>query len=243
VLIVTGIVLALGVSYLVRGGDGNYFLYALLPAIMLSQSAAFRRLQAAPVALALTLACLPALALFQAGYSFVSGSWTPGTRALDANFSNSWKQINRENRGVLAYAGLGEIGQYLKDAPVLPRVAGLIDDGNVMFRLPARYEDLAMISYSRPEYVESTLGILRFMHAQKIGYLILPFSERDPRLPRATPEVTEASNLIESMIGVRRLDDQRYYLLDLSKVPSTEWTRVLEPLSEVSANATEKPEK
>lgn len=242
-LIATGLVLALGISYHARGSDGNYFLYALLPAIMISASAAFRRLEAAPVALAVTLACLPAFALFQAGYSFVSGSWTPGTRALDTNFTRSWKQMNQQNQSILARAGLGEIGRYLKSAPTLPRVVGLIDDGNIMFRLPARYEDLTLISYSRPEYVETTPGFLRFMHAQGIGYLILPFSELDPALPRSVPHITQASDIIESMAGVRRIDDWRYYLLDFSRVSSAEWTRVLGTLSEVSADAARKPEK
>ncbi len=242
-LIATGLVLALGISYLVRGSDGNYFLYALLPAIMISASAAFRRLEAAPVALAATLACLPAFALFQAGYSFVSGSWTPGTRALDANFTRSWKQMNQQNRSILARAGLGEIGRYLKSAPTLPRAVGLIDDGNIMFRLPARYEDLTLISYSRPEYVETTPGFLHFMHAQGIGYLILPFSELDPALPRSVPQIARASDIIESMAGVRRVHDQRYYLLDFSRVSAVEWTRVFGTLAEVPADAPGKPEK
>lgn len=241
VLMATGLILALGISYLVRGSDGNYFLYALLPAIIISASAAFRKLDAAPVALAVTLACLPAFAVFQAGYSFVSGSWTPGTRALDTNFTRSWKQMNQQNWGVLARAGLLDIARYLKSAPTLPRVVGLIDNGDIMFRLPARYEDLTMIGYSRPEYVNSATGLLHFMHAQKIGYLILPFSERDPGLPPGAPPLTKASSLIESMAGVRRIDDQRYYLLDFSQVSSAEWARVFEALAETHADANGKP--
>ncbi|MFI4971005.1 MAG: hypothetical protein ACHP7D_12440, partial [Lysobacterales bacterium] len=105
-LIATGVVLAVGVGYPVRGSDGNYFLAALLPAILVGATAAFTRLAATPRALAVALACLPAFALFQASYAFVSAGWWPGTRTFDLDLSRNWHDTRRARWGKLEYAGM-----------------------------------------------------------------------------------------------------------------------------------------
>jgi hypothetical protein len=77
----TAFVLATAIGYRERGGDGNYFLAGLVPGILLAANAAFARSEDSTRRA--MLACLPAFALFQATYSFVSAGWTPGTRAFD----------------------------------------------------------------------------------------------------------------------------------------------------------------
>lgn len=216
-LMLTGLVLAVAIRYHFRGSDGNYFLYALIPGIVMAASFAFRRLEHAPPLYACVLACLPCFALFQAGYSFVSGAWTPGTRALDTDFSRSWKEAREINGRMLEDGGVSLISRHLKSLDSLPRVVGRGED-HYMFRLPARYEDLAMISYSRPDYTSTADGLLHYMFEYDIDYLVLPNASTEVlSLPeQATAE--RAASMLARLQGTTILHDERYYMLDISGV-------------------------
>lgn len=225
-LIVIGAVLAMGNRYIVRGGDGNYFLYALLPAIIMSGGAAFGRLASAPRAFAMALACLPAFALFQAGYSFVSGAWTPGTRALDLKLDMSWRDMRRARAGHLEWAGLTRINDYLREAQGVPRVTGAVEESAKNW-LAVRFEDAETIGYSRPEYVGSADGFRRFLDTQDIQYLILPLPDADREPPRVPGVVADVAAEFARTPGVRRVVDRRYELLDLSALDAAERARLL----------------
>lgn len=225
-LVAIGLALALGNRYLVRGGDGNYFLHALLPATILAGGAAFGRLAAAPRVFAIALACLPAFALFQASYSFISGAWTPGTRALDLKFGNSWRDLRRARAHKLDWAGLTQIAAHLRAADGEPRVIGAVES-EAMNWLPARFEDVATISYSHPDYVRTDAGLRRFLDRQRIAYLIVPLPDagrEPPWLPAAFAAfVAEARRTP----GARRVVDRRYELVDLSAVTAADRARLL----------------
>ncbi len=124
VLMATGIWLAVGMRYHERGSDGNYFLAALLPAILTGATALFTRLATAPRVFGVALACLPAFVLFQASYSFVSGGWWPGTRTFDLRLSRGWHDTRRLRWEKLEAAGLARIGEYLKRQTGAPRAVG-----------------------------------------------------------------------------------------------------------------------
>lgn len=71
-----------------RGSDGNYFLAALLPGLLLAANATLSRVRG--VARTAVLACIPAFALFQAAYAFASAGWATGTRAFDFDLARNW---------------------------------------------------------------------------------------------------------------------------------------------------------
>ncbi|HUD43900.1 MAG TPA: hypothetical protein VMR06_18095 [Dokdonella sp.] len=225
-LIAIGLVLATGNRYLVRGGDGNYFLYALLPAIILAGGAAFGRLATMPRAFAVALACLPAFALFQAGYSFVSGAWTPGTRALDLKFDTRWRDMRRRRADELEWAGLTRIGRHLREADGVPRVTGAVE-ANAKNWLPARFEDVETISYSRPDHTRSGDDLRRFIATHGIDYLIVPRPDIDREPPSVPAALASAAADLAQAPGVQRIVDRRYELLDLSGLDAAERARLL----------------
>lgn len=214
-LVATGAVLALAIGYGTRGSDGNYFLAALLPAILISAAAAFTRLASAPRAFAVALACLPAFVLFQASYSFVSGGWWPGTRTFDLDLTRSWHDTRHLRWDKLEYAGLRQIGEYLKQAPGKPRVVGYAEEP-ASFWLPGRFEYLRTLGYSRPAYVNDPQRFLDFLRDQHIDYLILPKASAPNELANVTPAVRAAAESLDADPDVRRIGDRNYRLLDLS---------------------------
>ncbi|MEO7064801.1 MAG: hypothetical protein ABI082_13640 [Dokdonella sp.] len=213
-LIATGTILALAMRYHVRGSDGNYFLAALLPAILVSAAAAFSRLTRAPRAFAIALACLPAFVLFQAGYSFVSAGWWPGTRTFDLDLTRSWHDTRPLRWIKLEQAGLRRIGEYLKRVPGTPRVVGYVEEP-ASFWLPARFEYLLTIGYSRSAYVDDPRRFTHFLRDQHIDYLILPNADVKEHAT-VTTAVRAAAATLAADPNVQRIDDRNYTLLDLS---------------------------
>lgn len=215
-LMATGAALAVGMRYHVRGSDGNYFLAAVLPAILVSATALFRRLASAPRVFAAALACLPAFALFHAGYSFVSAGWWPGTSVFDLDLARSWQDTRRLRWQKLQAAGLARIGEYLKQRPGLARAVGYAAEP-ASFWLPARFEHVATISFSRPEYAYDPQRFLGFLAEQSIDYLILPKAGApDPVASMLKPSMDAVATTLQADPDVRRIDDRDYFLLDLS---------------------------
>lgn len=218
VLIATGFALAVGNRYQVRGGDGNYFLFSLLPLIVWSGAAAFRRLACQPRVFAAVLACLPTFVVFQAAYSFASSAWTPGTRAFDLDFSKSPRGMRKMRAATLDRAGLSRIGAFLRELPHATRATGIVQT-TAQFWLPACFEDLLIVSYSRPEYVADARSIRRFLRERNVDYFImLREGVKTPPFLDVPAAVAEASRQLAALPGVRRMDDELYYLLDLSAV-------------------------
>ncbi len=213
-LATTGAVLAIGVRYHARGSDGNYFLYALLPAILLSAGALFRAGASRPLVLIAALACLPAFAAFQAGYAFISGGWTPGTRAFDFDLGRNWKGLRKQRPGVLAAAGLGAIGTRLQAEPDSARSVGYAHEP-ASFWLPGRFEHLATIGFSRPEYLADRDAFIGFLRAQSIRFLVLPLPGARESDDEVAPAVRAAWRLLEALPAVERIEDRDYTMLDL----------------------------
>lgn len=214
IMAATAFVLATAIGYRERGGDGNYFLAGLVPGILLAAHVAFAR-NTDTVRKAM-LACLPAFALFQATYSFVSAGWAPGTRAFDLALTRNWHDSRRQRWDILRNAGLERIGVHLKEAAAGTRIVGCVDEP-ADFWLPTRFEGLLVISYSRPEFVDTEAGFERFLRDQRIDGLILPKTTAVKNLAtRTTPAVMAVATRLERAPGVVRVDDRDYYLLDLS---------------------------
>ncbi len=219
-------VLAIGIRYLVRGGDGNYFLFGLIPAIILTAASAYRQITRSPTLMRGVLACIPAFVLFQAGYSFISGSWVTGTRAMDANFSRPFKEMRSSYARQLEYYGLTEIANYLKRMPGHPRAVGLIEVPAI-FLLPARYEDLALVSYSRSEYLENVAALLTFMHDQDICCIVLPAKKLETPMEPPFSAAWDVASILRGMSAGKVVVDRGYFMVDFSAATETDWLKTI----------------
>lgn len=216
-LIAVGLYVFFGVGTGVRGSDGNYFLFAVVPAILLSATAAFGRLDGQARLFAAALACLPAFVAFHASYSFVSAGWASGTLTFDGKLNRKWKDAGKTRRHELHAAGIERIGEYLGELPGSPRVVGsTLRSGG--YWLPARFESLSQIGFARPEYLANAAAFRRFLAMQGIRYLILPLpgvEMGDEAVPAAA---VDAAAELEALTGTKRLEDRQHYLLDFSAV-------------------------
>jgi hypothetical protein len=212
-LALCGLLMLFGISWAYRGGDGNYFLYALLPGLIVLAGIACSRLSISTVRV-IAVACLPFFIALQMAYSFTSAGWTPGTRAFDSHFGHGWRSLRSLRKQSMGEAGLAAISAHLAAAKSgLPRVVGYVQEPED-FLLPARFEHLVVVSYSRPEYLADSEHFLRFLRMAKIGYLILPLPGTEQKFA-PSPAVLEAARQWEQLPGIRRIDDARYTMLDL----------------------------
>lgn len=213
-LVATGAALALGIRYHVRGSDGNYFLAALLPGLLLAANAALSR--ARGIARTAVLACMPAFVLFQAAYAFASTGWVTGTRPFDIDMTRSWHDSRALRWATLRRAGMEKIGRHLKELHASTRTVGYAAEP-ASFWLPTRFENLLTVSYSRPEFVETEAALEGFLRDQHIEGLVLPqptvAANEYAQVPLAVAAVAAR---LEREPGVVRIDDRDYYLLDLS---------------------------
>jgi hypothetical protein len=152
------------------------------------------------------------------------------------NFSLHWKDLRRSSTEALGWYGLTEIGQHLKAAGGHARAIGLVQEP-VMFRIPARYEDLSLIAYSRPEYVADPWSMLSFMHKFRISYLILPAGRFDAGSFRAPPTMSAAAIDLQNMCASRIVEDRSYLMIDVSQVTEKDWQKALQRPDGARANA------
>lgn len=183
-LMLAGVVLALGWQYHSRGSDGNYFIAAVVPACVFGLAWAWRRSETAAAARNTLIAGVLLFAFFQAAYSFASAAWTPGTRSFDLDFSRGVRDSRKREQALIATAGLTEIADYLR-AHRPARVVGCVPF-NEATALPARVEDPSSILFSRPEYTRDFATLADYMRRFEIPYLVLPRLDVDkPYQPAA----------------------------------------------------------
>jgi hypothetical protein len=216
-LMTTGLVLLVGCRYQERGSDGNYFAIAALAATIFSAVAAFGCLAERPLARRVLTASALALALFQAGYSFVSAAWNPGTRAFDFDFTRGFHEYRQQRKRDFEQAGLAAIVEHLRSARRTPRAVGYLASGTLGFELPCTFEDLTTISFSHPEYFANADAFVRFLRTAHIDAIILPRKEAPKKAFDNMQRLAAWLPAIETMPNVQRFDDRSYTLLDLSK--------------------------
>lgn len=216
--ILAGLWLALGTRFLIRGGDGNYFLLPLALATLLAL-AWIGRITPAGRPTRVLLGALAAIAAWQASYSFVSAAWSqPGTRKLDLDFVRSPLDTRRTREASLKQFGLAEIDAHLRAQGRLARVVGVWPaDESGLHWLWARAEGLATISYSHPRFVLDADGFLAFVRLGKIDYLIVPMSGGVPKegeLPSGVRALLAGSDWRKATVLV----GERFALIDLHAI-------------------------
>jgi heme/copper-type cytochrome/quinol oxidase subunit 2 len=214
VLALTGVALLLGWRYGVRGSDGNYFIAAVVPAILVLFAAAWRAVAGQRVLQVTLLSCLAAFCAMQASYAFVSAGWAPGTRAFDLDFADSPRDRKQQDRHAFQASGLARIAEHLRAVPGLPHVVGYVS-GTAGFHLAATWEGLWSVGYSRPEYMQSEQAFLDYLREFDIHHVVLPNQFPDP-----DPTGVTSKAVFEAMEGLRRegrarvLVDREYTLYE-----------------------------
>jgi hypothetical protein len=214
-LMSTGFVLLVGCRYQERGSDGNYFAIAALAATIFGVAAAFGCLAERQLARRTLAASVLALALFQAGYSFVSAAWNPGTRAFDLDLTRGFHAYRQQRKHDFEQACLAAIAERLRSARQTPRVVGYLASGTLGFELPCTFEDLTTISFSHPEYFANANAFVGFLRAARIDAIILPRKEAPKKAFDNMQQLAAWLPAIETMSNVQRFDDRSYTLLDL----------------------------
>lgn len=173
--LLAGLMLALGVGHIVRGGDGNYLIVAIVVAVLAGLHAVARATRPLRGAQALVLGVLAATAAGQYAYSFACANWNePGTRPFDLDFTRSTFDTGTTVRARLASAGLADVAQALHELGGRSHLVGYVEPGELGYQLPARFEHLATISYSRPSYVADADTFRHFLSVACVDALILP---------------------------------------------------------------------
>jgi hypothetical protein len=142
-LMLSGLLVMFGIGYGVRGSDGNYFIAALVPAIIIGTNSFSRALPLRSMTRTIGAVCFFVFVAFQATYSFLSASWAPGTHALDTNFLHRGiHDFRKHNRALMMHSGLGKIEQRLRHLHRSSRVLDCLDE-SLSLRLPARVRRVA----------------------------------------------------------------------------------------------------
>jgi hypothetical protein len=228
-LLVTGFLLFACVGYAERGSDGNYFICAVIPAILIAGSGAAKSLHGSQGLRRTAEVCTAAFVALYASYSFVSASWTPGTRAWDLNFREDWRGAAALRERSLGAAGLQKIGDYLrqKAGPDVHVVGSTIETAGNW--LPVKYESIEQISYARPDYISSEENFRKFIGRFGIRYVIVPTpaeeAKANPNTAPTPPAVSQAVAELSKLDKVTTLEDRRHVLLDLSALTADELMR------------------
>ncbi|MDC8012037.1 hypothetical protein [Tahibacter soli] len=186
-LILAGAIVATAWRYNARGGDGNYFIAAIVPAVVVGVAILWPRVARHAALRAGATAALLAFALFQAAYAFCSASWITGTREFDLHFDRGPRDTRKLDRAAFETHGMARIAQYLRALPGAPRVVGCADFG-ASARLPARFEDLVTMSYTRRHYTDDAGELVAYMRRFDVPYLMLRRPTPESRRMKDTPE-------------------------------------------------------
>lgn len=219
-LVLAGIILMLCWGYQIRGGDGNYFIAGLVPAVLLGFAASWGTVSALPRARFIFVACVGAFCLFQAGYGFMSAAWTTGTRPFDLTLDRGIHEYRERERNVATYHGIARIADFLRAQHGAIHVVGYVDD-EPGFSLPAIFEGLADISYARRELVQDRALFLKYIVDTKVKYLIMPnagHASASDATKNISPMIANLRRELAANPAVHSIADSGYVMYDVSSL-------------------------
>lgn len=219
--LLVGLFLAVGVGHMFRGGDGNYLIVPVACAMLSGLVVADRAAKTWPAGRTLLFGTLMAASAMQFAYSLANSHWgEPGTRIFDLDFGRSTFDTKHQRDRILADTHADDIAAALAGKPPGYRVVGYLEKSAIGYWLPARYEHMESIVFSRPDYVTSAAGFRHFLGIARIEGLILPIDPRqEPRVHDGPRELIEH---LRRDPRVRSLRGARYELLDISALHADE---------------------
>ena len=174
-LMLTGFGVMLGWGYQVRGGDGNYFIAGLVPAMLIGMTAVWSRVFGSTLLRRSLIAVIAVFCLHHGAYSLISAEWATGTRTFDFDFTRSPRQFALESARLFRENGLARIEAHLRNEPNWPRVVGCTGlENSLGMRLSARFEDVGTVSFDRPEFTDTPANFIAYLTRSHIGYLLVP---------------------------------------------------------------------
>ena len=211
--VLCGAWLAIGQRYIERGGDGNYFMFAPVLAIVALVPEAMRlidRLRAGT----LLYGAIAVFATFHFGYAFVSANWAePGTRVWDLGFTRGVVDTPGTRRAYLGQVGVAGIDEWLaarpSTAPVL-RIVGTPPDIAFML-LRASYEPVEQVLFARNAYFQSGESFARYLATARIDGLIVPHDKAN--LPPHQNLVVAAAERWRVLPGASVVRGERFDLV------------------------------
>ncbi len=213
-VLAVGMLLALGVAYHYRGGDGNYLIAPLALGSIVTVACAAAVMRERPMLELSAFAGIVAACAFHALFSFANAAWsTPGTRSIDADFTRSPIDTRHLRRDELVAAGLAEFENWLRTAPRQLRVIGYAEREDQAYWLSARYESLGNLQFMRPELVYDAAGFARLLDLAAIDVVLLP-KAFDPR--RHARAVFDHAAVLAQRPGVVTRDFGAFLAYDLT---------------------------
>lgn len=188
-------VLLLSYRFLVKGGDGNYFIVPIICLLL----AGGRIAGTIPIRSRKPFTgMLLVFVLCNAAISFVTGSWGPGTRRFDAVMTRLPFEMAQYTDQALVNARMQGVQRFFRDKPPGTRVVGL-ERGAVGTSLPAggwlpvQYEALYPYLWQQPELVASSEALETYLLRAGIQYVIVP--------SEPVPAWIEFSEMVDSALG------------------------------------------
>ena len=179
-----GFLLLLGYnSWVVKGGDGNYFVVPVVCLSVFGAACLDRR--------SVLLACSFLVAGVLAFVAYFAGSnWVQGTSGFKTNLAESPFDEAVQMEKFLGVAGLARLGKLTAPCGDSTRVLGLLPD-TYAFALPVRYEPLTEIAWNNSRALENASGFGSLIAATGTQLLIMPASipSRKPLAPRNAYEL------------------------------------------------------
>ena len=207
----------------VRGGNGNYFIAGVTSALLLTFSAAWLRLRGHRLLHTAFIIALMTFCLSQAMCSFLTGDWTPGTRALDLDFTRSPRQLRHSSKSLFKEQGIFAIAQHLESLNYNARVVGCTRFSDVMgYRLPARFEDIAQVTRGRPGEADTLENFSHFLVRDRIEYLIVPITANSETDCDVGGILLAFAAKLDGNAHIPTLRDESYVLYDIRALISAE---------------------
>jgi hypothetical protein len=214
-ILMLGLYLAVGIGHMFRGGDGNYLVIPVAVAMLAGLAMAAGALRGWHAGRTVVAVLLLGTAGMQFAFSLANSHWGEvGTRPLDLDLRRSTFDTKHLRDRALSRGGADDIAAALADAPADFRVIGWLDESATGYWLPVRYEHADSIGYSRPEYLQTAEGFMRFLALARIDALIVP---RDAdELSRVHDGARHALPGLRADPRARVTNGQRYALIDVS---------------------------
>jgi len=203
----------------VRGGNGNYFIAGITSAILLAFSAAWPRLYGHRLLHTTFVVALTIFCLSQAACSFLTGDWTPGTRAFDLNFTRSPRQLRHSSKIFFKNEGISAIAQHLESLHYNARVVGCTGYYDALgYRLPARFEDIAQITWGHPDHADTVAHFFDFLVKDRIEYLIVPITQETKGACQVGDILFAFVAKLDGKAHIPTLRDESYMLYDIREL-------------------------
>ncbi|MBP1934769.1 hypothetical protein [Ammoniphilus resinae] len=211
---------ALFATFLPNGGDGNYYIPALILATLVFY------IPLTTTSRQLKVAIMAGLILFiplQFTLTLVShSSWAWGTDSFELNLNKSIFDSQEKNDNLLRSVGLWEIKEYLDKNQRWSRMVGFGDE-QVLHRLPTRFEHIPGIGsefLGNPKLIEDESDFLDFLKWAQINYLIFPIDDKELRTSPVYQSVFNVFDRLSLNPKVIKVQSEKYILLDITLIQS-----------------------